>query len=190
MSNQTTVSRTETEDGEETSKLSPSDAALGEMKRVTVTMHPERHRVSKSVADDHGLSFSGLVRRAVERHCQQLENEGVERELQPLFSKVDEQQATLETQAEQIQDVLSRLSELSEQPSEPSDSPSSQQSITEIRNQLWDILTDDAPLTIPELQSESELSRDQVQRGINALRDSHAVREAETNGDVIKWRCL
>ena len=73
----------------------PDDEDEG-IKRVNITINSARHEKLSDFAEERGLSFSGFVRRGAEELRHRLEDDGTDRELQPILGELDRQQETLD----------------------------------------------------------------------------------------------
>lgn len=159
------------------------------VKRVNVTIDSERHARLSEFAEEVGLSFSALARRGAEQWRNQFENDTTSRELQPILSELDKQQQTLEEYGEQLDELSEANNELltlvqyNQTPATGS-SPNE-----EIKQRLEALLEKEGQMTIPQIDRQTPLNRQEIQGGLTQLRNEFVITTTETGDGTQKWRC-
>lgn len=159
-----------------------------QMKRVNITMPEGLHKDITDFTDERGTSFSSFVRRSIVLLRSRLENDGTPREFQPLLKEikdVEENVAELDSSMSQIQKSLADREGANKQNAVPADGAKS--SDEWMANRIYAILKEEGSKSIPELTESSGFDRQNIQRGINLLRDSYAIKECTDNTDVSQW---
>lgn len=160
-----------------------------ETKRVNVSMSPAQHERYTSLADRMGLSFSALVRTGIERLEYRREH-GASREIQPLVTRLEEVATATTDLEDQLEGIRATQSDVLEVVEEETAVDSTRDHSDEwIGRELYKVLTEDGPKTIPELVENTDFDREQIQRGLNHLRDTFTVESTNADRGTV-WRCI
>jgi septal ring factor EnvC (AmiA/AmiB activator) len=196
MSTSTEPNRSDGENSSQKTSESDSEEDAG-VKRVNITMHSLLHTEYTDFADKQGMTFSELVRRSLARYKDQeeeddqREEDGTRGQIQPLQVEIRQQREKLESQAEQTAEIHEMIDEFVDKiEATANDSTTTDQSDETLAKLLRQQLKDKGPLSIPKLTEVTDLTRGEVERGLNRLRDSHAIRKVESDEARQKWRCV